>query len=50
MDERLRTHLIEPSVFRADDFVLFFDKRKYALLSLIEKAMGKPVVYPSSQS
>ncbi|GFE71478.1 DUF262 domain-containing protein [Chroococcus sp. FPU101] len=50
MDERLRTHLIEPSVFRTDDFETFFDKRKFALLGLIEKAMGKPVVYPSSQS
>lgn len=44
MNERLKSHFIEPSVLRADDYQIFFEKRKEALLDLIEKAMGKSAV------
>jgi hypothetical protein len=43
MDELLRTHHIEASTMRSDDFDGFFRARKHALLALIETAMGKPV-------
>lgn len=43
MDEILRSHAIEPSVFRANDFDAFFKAREQALLNRIEKAMGKPI-------
>lgn len=43
-DDLLRTHLIEPSTLRADDFDAFYAARSEALLGLIERAMGKPVV------
>ena len=41
MDVILRTHSIEPTLLRADDFNAFFVVRKTALLTLIERAMGK---------
>ena len=44
MDAILRTHIIEPSLLRADDFEGFFRQRKAALLSLIERAMGKQAI------
>lgn len=37
-----RTHLIEPSFLRSDDFDAFYDARKRGLLGIIEKVMGKP--------
>jgi hypothetical protein len=40
----LRSHLIEPSVLRSDDFEEFYALRRRALLSIIERAMGKPSV------
>jgi hypothetical protein len=43
MDELLRSHVIEPTRLRADDFPGFFEARERALLQRIEKAMGKPV-------
>lgn len=44
LDEILRTHLIEPAHLRSDDFDAFFEARLDALVPLISKAMGKPVV------
>lgn len=41
MDAILRTHSIEPTLLRSDDFHSFFAVRKAALLTLIERAMGK---------
>lgn len=44
LDDILRTHLIEPTFLRNDDFDGFFNARINALSDLIESAMGKPVV------
>ncbi len=44
MDAILRTHSIDPGLLRADDFDGFFQNRKAALLSLIERAMGKQAI------
>ena len=41
--EILRSHVIDPEALEADDFETFFSKREAALLSRIEKAMGKSV-------
>jgi hypothetical protein len=43
MDEILRSHLIDPSALRADDFESFFQARTQELLGRIEAAMGKPL-------
>ena len=44
MDAILRTHAIEPSLLRADEFDEFYQARKAALLRLIEQAMRKAAV------
>ena len=44
MDEILASHLISADALRADDFWVFFEARKEALLEAIEKAMGKKVI------
>ena len=44
MDAILRTHIIDPSHLRADDFEEFFRRRKADLLNLIERAMGKQAI------
>ncbi len=44
MDSRLKTHAIEPSCLRSDDFDGFFLARSEALLKLISQAMGKEVI------
>ena len=44
MDQILRTHYIDPNLLRADDFDAFFHERRIALLTLLEQAMGKPIV------
>ncbi len=44
MDEILRSHVINESAMRSDNFDLFFQSRKNALLNRIEKAMGKPIL------
>lgn len=44
LDDVLRTHLIEPSFLRADDFDGFYQARMEALSDLIGNAMGKSVV------
>lgn len=44
LDDILRTHLIDPTLLRADDFEGFFEARMKALSGVISQAMGKPVV------
>jgi hypothetical protein len=44
LDAILRTHLIEPSLLRNDDFDSFYVARQQALEDLIANAMKKPVV------
>ena len=44
MNEILSSHIIEPSLLRANDFDAFFTARETALLRQIEKAMGKSLV------
>jgi hypothetical protein len=44
MDEILRSHVINESAMRSDNFDIFFQSRKNALLNRIEKAMGKPIL------
>lgn len=41
---RLRSHLIDPDLLRADDFTAFMAARQRALVSLIAGAIGKPVI------
>lgn len=43
LDEILRTHLIDPSLLRSDDFPGFIRDRAMRLLDLIEKATGRTV-------
>jgi hypothetical protein len=45
MDAILRTHFIEPTNLRADNFEAFFSARRSALLNLVESAMGKQAVH-----
>ncbi|WP_062385087.1 DUF262 domain-containing protein [Demequina iriomotensis] len=44
MDGILRSHLIDPQLLRAADFDRFFEARREALVTMIEGAMGKPVL------
>jgi hypothetical protein len=46
MDEILRSHLIEPSFLRNDDFNGFIADRKQKLANLAANAMGLPLVHP----
>lgn len=48
MNKILATHLIDPSLLRVDDFTKFFERRRAALLRLVEDAMGKEAV-PSNE-
>lgn len=41
LDQMLRSHLINPSTLRRDDFEAFFTARTKALMNLVENAMGK---------
>lgn len=41
LDSHLRTHLIDPSLLRADSFDAFMEDRQKRLLKLIEDATGK---------
>lgn len=43
-DEILKTHLIDPTFLRTDNFQGFYDSRKRALIKLIEEVTGKPVL------
>jgi hypothetical protein len=49
-DAILRTHLIEPSLLRSDDFDSFYATRKQSLLAIIEKVMGKPSITQERES
>ncbi len=39
----LTTHVVDVDAIRADNFNLYFEKRRQGLLDLIERATGKPV-------
>ena len=41
LDEHLKSHMIDPSLLRNDDFDGFYNDRKTALLAVVERAMGK---------
>ena len=41
IDTHLKSHLIDPTFIRADDFDKFYEDRKSALCKLVERAMGK---------
>jgi hypothetical protein len=41
MDAILTSHFIDPALLRADSFQAFYIARKAALLSIVERAMGK---------
>lgn len=47
MDDILRTHLIDPTFLRTNQFQAFYAARKEALLKIIAQAMGKPVAQVS---
>jgi hypothetical protein len=44
MDEILRSHLIDPTMLRSDNFQNFYDSRQNRMLELIERATGKSIV------
>jgi hypothetical protein len=44
MDDILKTHLVDPTPLRADDFEGFYSSRKNMLIKLIEGATGKTVL------
>jgi len=46
LDDFLISHLIDPSLLRADDFDAFMIERQNALIVLIETAMGKQTAAP----
>jgi hypothetical protein len=43
VDSLLKTHLVDPEAMRKTDFDAHFDRRREALVVLVEKAIGKPV-------
>jgi hypothetical protein len=50
MDAILRTHCIDSTFLRADDFQGFFEARRATLLSLVEEAMGKQAVSSGAEA
>ncbi|MGB4050985.1 MAG: hypothetical protein ACOX8D_09580 [Methanoculleus sp.] len=44
LDQILRSHVIDPTALRSDDFWAFYDRRCEEILARIEAAMGKPVI------
>jgi hypothetical protein len=48
MDAILRSHLIEPTFLRADDFAGFLADRKRRLAELAARAMGAPLAAPAA--
>lgn len=44
LDVRLRSHLVDPELLRADDFFGSFERRRAELVGLIERAIGKSVI------
>jgi|ERR1035437_4848222 hypothetical protein len=49
MDVILRSHSIDPTFLRADDFEGFYSARRAALLSLVEAAMNKKAIYGNEE-
>ena len=49
MDSILRTHLIDPTLLRQDEFEAFYASRKKALLKIVANAMGKPISQVSDE-
>ena len=47
MNAILESHLIQPNALRTDNFQDFYQVRKQAMLTIIERAMGKSVVASS---
>ena len=45
MDKRLTSHLISPDTLSRNDFRGFFNARKKALLTVIQKAIGKKIIH-----
>ncbi|GIW92399.1 MAG: hypothetical protein KatS3mg110_0440 [Pirellulaceae bacterium] len=45
MDKLLASHALDPTLLRKDDFNAFLEDRRRRLSQLIERAMGKPVVW-----
>ncbi|WP_026731636.1 hypothetical protein [Fischerella sp. PCC 9605] len=45
----LRSHVIDPTTLRTDNFEVFFQARHKALLNRIEKAMGKFIIFDTNQ-
>jgi hypothetical protein len=43
-NEILKSHVIDPSLLRADDFAAFFTARKKSLLDIISATMGKAIL------
>lgn len=41
MDRTLQTHLIDPTLLRANDFAAFYDDRRARLLALVQPVTGK---------
>lgn len=41
MDDILKSHVIDPALLRADSFETFYTACKAALLTIVERAMGK---------
>jgi hypothetical protein len=48
MDTILKSHVIDPTLLRADSFHEFYSARKAALLAIVERAMGKVSVEASA--
>jgi hypothetical protein len=44
MDEILKSHLIDPTALRADNFQASYDLRQNKILELIERATDKGIV------
>ncbi len=44
MDELLASHALSPDLLRRDDFNPFIEDRRMRLSTLVERAMGKPVI------
>src|SRR5271157_5627026 len=49
MDEILSSHIIDYAALRKDDFEIYFSAREHAILSRIEKAMGKNILIANNQ-
>ena len=49
LDERLKSHFIDPNLLRADKFNDFFNARHRKLVEQIEQAMGKDAVWDDDE-